>query len=255
MRGDDRQQAAMFSYISPEARVPEDHPLRVIRTLVDAVLRELSPRFEGLYAQVGRPSIPPEQLLRAQLLQVLYTVRSERQLMEQLDYNLLFRWFVGLNMDDAVWDPTVFTKNRQRLLDGEVATAFLERVVAQAEQRGLLSGEHFTVDGTLIEAWASLKSFTRKDGTPPAPDDPSNPTVNFHGERRSNARAIGRARASSPSPRAAPGGSARTPRSSCRRRSWDRSTPWACGGLSSATGAGSPGSWCGHPTGSRGSPR
>jgi len=187
MRGDDRQQAAMFSYLSPEARVPQDHPLRVIRTLVDEVLRELSPRFGGLYAQVGRPSIPPEKLLRAQLLQVLYTVRSERQLMEQLDYNLLFRWFVGLNMDEAVWDPTVFTKNRQRLLDGEIATAFLERVVAQAEQRGLLSGEHFTVDGTLIEAWASLKSFKRQDGTPPAPDDPSNPTVNFHGERRSNA--------------------------------------------------------------------
>jgi len=188
MRGDDQQQGAMYSYISPEARVPQDHPLRGIRTLVDEVLRELSPRFAGLYARVGRPSIPPEKLLRAQLLQVLYTVRSERQLMEQLDYNLLFRWFVGLNMDDAIWDATVFTKNRQRLLDGEVATAFLERVVAQAQQRGLLSGEHFTVDGTLIEAWASLKSFQRTKGEPPAPpDDPGNPTVNFHGERRSNA--------------------------------------------------------------------
>jgi transposase len=187
MRGDDQQQGAMYSYISPEARVPHDHPLRAIRTLVDEVLRELSPRFAGLYARVGRPSTPPEKLLRAQLLQVLYTVRSERQLMEQLDYNLLFRWFVGLNMDDAIWDPTVFTKNRQRLLDGEVATAFLERVVAQAQQRGLLSGEHFTVDGTLIEAWASLKSFQRTDGPPPPPDDPRNPTVNFHGERRSNA--------------------------------------------------------------------
>jgi hypothetical protein len=125
-------------------------------------------------------------LLRAQLLQILYTIRSERQLMEQLDYNLLFRWFVGLNMDEPVWDPTVFTKNRQRLLDGEVATAFLERVVALAQQRRLLSGEHFTVDGTLIEAWASVKSFTRKDGPPRPPDDPGNPTVNFHGERRSN---------------------------------------------------------------------
>jgi transposase len=188
MRGDDEQQGAMYSYISPEARVPQDHPLRAIRALVDEVLRELSPRFAGLYARVGRPSIPPEKLLRAQLLQVLYTVRSERQLMEQLDYNLLFRWFVGLNMDDAIWDPTVFTKNRQRLLDGEVATAFLERVVAQAQQRGLLSGEHFTVDGTVIEAWASLKSFQRKEGAPPAPpEDPGNPTVNFHGERRSNA--------------------------------------------------------------------
>jgi transposase len=188
MRGDDEQQGAMYSYISPEARVPQDHPLRAIRALVDEVLRELSPRFAGLYARVGRPSIPPEKLLRAQLLQVLYTVRSERQLMEQLDYNLLFRWFVGLNMDDAIWDPTVFTKNRQRLLDGEVATAFLERVVAQAQHRGLLSGEHFTVDGTLIEAWASLKSFQPKKGAPPAPpEDPGNPTVNFHGERRSNA--------------------------------------------------------------------
>ena len=187
MRGDDRQQAAMFSYISPEARVPQDHPLRAIRTLVDKVLVELSPRFETLYSRVGRPSIPPEKLLRAQLLQVLYTIRSERQLMEQLDYNLLFRWFVGLNMDDAVWDPTVFTKNRQRLLDGEVATAVLERVVEQARQRGLLSGEHFTVDGTLLEAWAGLKSFKRKEGPTLPPDDPGNPTVNFHGERQTNA--------------------------------------------------------------------
>ena len=186
MRGDDRQQAAMFSYISPEARVPRDHPLRAIRVLVDEVLADLGPRFETLYSRVGRPSIPPEKLLRAQLLQVLYTVRSERQLMEQLDYNLLFRWFVGLNLDDAVWDPTVFTKNRQRLLDGEVATAFLERVVDQARRRGLLSGEHFTVDGTLLEAWAGLKSFKRKGETPPPPDDPGNPTVNFHGETRSN---------------------------------------------------------------------
>jgi transposase len=186
MRGDDRQQAAMFSYISPEARVPQDHPLRAIRLLVDEVLAELSPRFESLYARVGRPSIPPEKLLRAQLLQVLYTVRSERQLMEQLDYNLLFRWFVGLNMDDPIWDPTVFTKNRQRLLDGEVAMAFLEQVVEQARRRGLLSGEHFTVDGTLLEAWAGLKSFKRKGAMSRPPDDPGNPTVNFHGETRSN---------------------------------------------------------------------
>ena len=186
MRGDDRQQAAMFSYISPEARVPRDHPLRAIRLLVDDVLVQLSPRFETLYSRVGRPSIPPEKLLRAQLLQVLYTVRSERQLMEQLDYNLLFRWFVGLNMDDAVWDPTVFTKNRERLLDGEIAAAFLELVVDQARRQGLLSGEHFTVDGTLLEAWAGAKSFRRKGETPPPPDDPGNPTVNFHGEPRSN---------------------------------------------------------------------
>src|SRR5499426_873453 len=199
MRGDDRQQAAMFSYISPEARVPQDHPLRVIRILVDEVLAELSPRFETLYSRVGRPSIPPEKLLRAQLLQVLYSVRSERQLMEQLDYNLLFRWFVGLNMDDSVWDPTVFTKNRQRLLDGEIAMAFLEQVVAQARRRGLLSGEHFTVDGTLLEAWAGLKSFQRKGDTPPPPDDPGNPTVDFHGERRSNDT-----HASTTAPRATP---------------------------------------------------
>jgi transposase len=186
MRGDDREQAAIFSYISPEARVPQDHPLRAIRALVDEVLVDLSPRFETLYSRVGRPSIPPEKLLRAQLLQVLYTVRSERQLMEQLDYNLLFRWFVGLNMDDAVWDATTFTKNRQRLLDGEVAMAFLERVVDQARRRGLLSGEHFTVDGTLLEAWAGLKTFKRKGERPRPPDDPGNPTVNFHGEKRSN---------------------------------------------------------------------
>jgi transposase len=187
MRGDDRQQAAMFSYISPEARVPQDHPLRAIRALVDEVLATLSPRFATLYARVGRPSIPPEKLLRAQLLQVLYTIRSERQLMEQLDYNLLFRWFVGLNLDDAVWDPTVFTKNRQRLLDGDVALGFLDHVVDQARRRGLLSEEHFTVDGTLLEAWAGLKSFKRTADPGAPPDDPSNPTVNFHGERRSNA--------------------------------------------------------------------
>ena len=187
MRGDDRQQSAMFSYLSPEARVPQDHPLRAIRSMVDAALTALSPRLEGLYARVGRPSIPPEKLLRALLLQVLYTVRSERLLMEQLDYNLLFRWFVGLNMDDAVWDPTVFTKNRERLLAGEVAQAFFEEVIAQARSHALLSDEHFTVDGTLIEAWAGVKSFKKKGGSDaPPPDDPGNPTVNFHGQKRSN---------------------------------------------------------------------
>ena len=186
MRGDDRQQSAMFSYLSPEARVPQDHPLRVIRTMVDQVLAELSPRFEQLYAQTGRPSIAPEKLLRALLLQVLYTVRSERLLMEHLDYNLLFRWFVGLNMDDLVWDPTVFTKNRERLLKGDVAQAFFDRVLAQARQRQLLSSEHFTVDGTLVEAWAGQKSFKKKGAPETAPDDPGNPTVDFHGERRTN---------------------------------------------------------------------
>ena len=164
--------------------------MRAIRSMVDKVLHELSPTFAKLYSRIGRPSIPPEKLLRALLLQVLYTVRSERQLMEQLDYNLLFRWFVGLNMDEPVWDPTTFTKNRQRLLDGDIAQAFFTRVVAQARERDLLSMEHFTVDATLIEAWAGLKSFRPKDEDPtdqPPPDDPGNPTVNFHGQRRSNA--------------------------------------------------------------------
>jgi transposase len=187
MRGDDRQQAGMWSYISPEQRVPPDHPLRPIRAMVDTILADLSHEFATLYSPVGRPSIPPEKLLRALLLQVLYSIRSERLLMEQLDYNLLFRWFVGLNMDDPIWDATVFTKNRERLLAGNIAQAFFERALAQARGRGFLSDEHFTVDGTLIEAWASLKSFKRKDaaGGPP-PDDPGNPTVDFHGERRSN---------------------------------------------------------------------
>jgi transposase len=190
MRGDDQQQQAMFSYLSPEQRVPQDHPLRAIRSMVDEVLRDLSPTFDTIYAKEGRPSVPPEQLLRALLLQVLYTVRSERQLMEHLDYNLLFRWFVGLNMDEAVWDPTTFTKNRQRLLGGDIAQAFFERVLAQARARHLLSAEHFTADATLLEAWAGLKSFHPKDEDPadqPPPDDPGNPTVDFHGERRSNA--------------------------------------------------------------------
>ena len=187
MRGDEDTQDTGWSYIPLEQRVPADHPLRPLRAMVDAVLAELSPQFNQLYARVGRPSIAPERLLRALLLQLLYSVRSERLLMEQLDYNLLFRWFVGLKADDRVWDATVFTKNRQRLLDGDIARAFFERVVAQARERGLLSDEHFTVDGTLIEAWASLKSFKPKDAPPASPDDPGNPTVNFHGERRSNA--------------------------------------------------------------------
>ena len=187
MRGDEDAQADVWSYIPLEQRVPADHPLRPLRAVVDVVLTELSPEFSRLYSRQGRPSIPPEHLLRALLLQVLYSVRSERLLMEQLDYNLLFRWFVGLNADARIWDPTVFTKNRQRLLDGDIARAFFERVVAQARERGLLSDEHFTVDGTLIEAWASLKSFKSKDTPPAPPDDPGNASVNFHGERRSNA--------------------------------------------------------------------
>ena len=188
MRGQDAQQPQMFSYISAEDRVPADHPLRLIRKMVDEALLALSPKFQLLYSVIGRPGIPPERLLCALLLQVLYTIRSERQLMEQLDYNILYRWFVGLNMDDAVWDVTVFTKNRDRLLDGEVAQAFFEAVLAQARSARLLSDEHFTVDGTLIEAWASHKSFKRKDEPPTPPADGTrNPTVDFKKEKRSNA--------------------------------------------------------------------
>src|SRR5471032_2195679 len=170
MRGDDIQQSAMFSYLSPEQRVPADHPLRAIRQVCDQVLTQLSGLFATMYAEIGRPSVAPEKLLRALLLQVLYSVRSERMLMEQLNYNLLFRWFVGLNMDDAVWDATVFSKNRQRLLAGEVADAFFKAVLKQARRRDLLSDEHFTVDGTLLEAWAGQKSFRRidDDEQPPA---------------------------------------------------------------------------------------
>src|ERR1700692_1032134 len=187
MRGDDQQQNHIFSYLSPEERVRKDHPLRAIRTMVDEVLTQLSRRFDALYAEGGRPSIAPEKLLRAQLLQMLYSIRSERLLMEEIDYSILFRWFVGMNLDDAVWDPTTFTKNRERLLDADVARQFLTAVVEQAGAQGWTSDEHFTVDGTLLEAWASLKSFRsreKKDTAPP--DDPGNPTVNFHGEERAN---------------------------------------------------------------------
>src|ERR1700736_6398039 len=163
MRGDDRQQLDVFSYVSPEQRVPQDHPLRPLRVMTDEALLQLQPRFNKLYAKTGRPSIAPEKLLRALLLQALYSVRSERLLMEQLDYNLLFRWFVGLNMDDAVWNATVFSKNRDRMLKSEVARVSFLAVVEQARLMGLLSYEHFSVDGTLIEAWASQKSFQRKD--------------------------------------------------------------------------------------------
>ena len=187
MRGSDREQGLMFSYVSLEDRIPADHPLRPMRAMVDEALEGLSRRFSGLYAATGRPSIPPERLLRALLLQVLYSIRSERMLMEQLEYNLLFRWFVGLGIDDSVWVPTVFTKNRDRLLEGDVAEAFFGAVLAQGQDHGLLSSEHFSVDGTLIEAWASQKSFQRKDRPrDEGDDDPGNPTVNFRGERRSN---------------------------------------------------------------------
>jgi transposase len=188
MRGQDAQQGHMWSYIQPEQRVPQDHPLRPIRVMVDQALQELSPRFAVLSSHTGRPSIPPEQLLRALLLQAFYSVRSERQLMEQLDDTLLFRWFVGLSMDYPIWDPTVFTKNRDRLFHGDIAQAFLTAVLTQARQANLVSAEHFTVDGTLLEAWASHKSVRPKDDpTPPGDDDPGNPTVDFRGEKRSNA--------------------------------------------------------------------
>jgi len=187
MRGADQQQNHIFSYLSPEERVRKDHPLRTMRAMVDKVLHELSRRFDSMYASTGRPSIPPEQLLRAQLLQMLYSIRSERLLMEEIDYSMLFRWFIGLNLDDEVWDATVFTKNRDRLLEADVAKEFLAYVVEQARAQDLTSDEHFTVDGTLLEAWAGAKSFQPKDKKPsPPPDDPGNPTVHFRGEKRSN---------------------------------------------------------------------
>ena len=185
MRGADEQPGSMFSYVSLEERVPPDHPLRAIRRITDRALAQLSPQFGRLYINFGRPSIAPEKLLRALLLQAIYTIRSERQLIEQLDYNLLFRWFVGLGMDDAVWSPTTFTKNRDRLLDGDIASAFFEAVLIHADTARLLSDDHFTVDGTLLEAWASQKSFRPRDQDPP-PDGGGNPTVNFHGQRRRN---------------------------------------------------------------------
>jgi len=178
MRGHDQPPDSMFSYVMPEQRIPKDHPLRAICVLVDEILREMSREFDALYAKVGRPSIPPERLLRAQLLQVFYSIRSERLLMEQLDYNILFRWFVGLAMDEPIWDPTVFTKNRDRLLNQDLARGFLRRVVDRAA--GYMSDEHFTVDGTLIEAWASQKSFQRNDGRPDGDGR------DFHGESRKN---------------------------------------------------------------------
>ncbi len=177
----------MFSYLSPETRVCKEHPLRAIRVMVDGALGKMSPLFDEMYSELGRPSIAPEKLLRAQLLQMLYSVRSERLLMEEIDYSLLFRWFVGMNMDEPVWDVTVFTKNRDRLLEHNVAQVFFAQVWQQAEQAKLTSDEHFTVDGTLLEACASLRSFQKKGAAKHNdPDDPGNPTVNFHGEMRSN---------------------------------------------------------------------
>jgi transposase len=186
MRGTDRQTGQLFSYLSPEAMVPQDHPLRVIRPLVNAALERLSPVFSEIYSVIGRPSIPPEQLLRALLLQVFFTVRSERQLMEQLTYNIMFRWFVGLSMDAPVWDVTVFTKNRDRLLEGDIARGFLLALLVDPRVKPLLSDDHFSVDGTLIEAWASMKSFRPKGGGGKPPTDGRNGERDFHGEKRSN---------------------------------------------------------------------
>ena len=188
MRGQDISQDSMFSYGGLEERIPSTHPLRPIRVMVDEALRGLSGKFGELYEPMGRPSIAPEKLLRALLLMVLYSVRSERRLMEELNYNLLYRWFVGLGIDEAVWDATVFSKNRERFINGEIARKFFDQVMAKARAENLVSDDHFSVDGTLIEAWASMKSFQKKDDTEPKPpvDDPGNPTVNFRGEKRSN---------------------------------------------------------------------
>ncbi len=187
MRGADVKSSSLFSYVSLEERIPPDHPLRDYRQFLDKILRELSPSFDEMYADLGRPSIPPEQLLRALVIQLLYTVRSERLLMEQIDYNLLFRWFVGLGIDDPVWVPTVFSKNRDRLLEGEVAKRFLAAVVGEADRLELLSNEHFTVDGTLLEAWASQKSFRPKDEEPGTGGEQGrNADVDFHKVKRSN---------------------------------------------------------------------
>ena len=188
MRGELRETDAMFSYVSPAQRVPKDHPLRTVRALTDAALKRMWPAFQELYSSTGRPSVPPERLLRALLLQYFYGIRSERLLMEQLDYNLLFRWFVGLGTDDAIWDATTFTKNRDRLLSGDVAKRFFKEIVAEASSRGLTSDEHFSVDGTLLQAWASHKSFKPKDESQEPPDSGSaGPRErNFRGEKRRN---------------------------------------------------------------------
>src|SRR6204780_5876628 len=186
MRGNDVRRDGLFSYVRPESRIPSNHPLRLIRGVADEALASLNDQFAALYSDNGRPSIPPEQLLRALLLQAFYSIRSERQLMEQLHYNLLFRWFVGLSVDDPVWVPTVFSKNRDRLLEGDIAAAFMSAVLNLKRMAVLLSDEHFSVDGTLIKAWASMKSFRRKDGNDDPPGPGRNGERNFRGEKRSN---------------------------------------------------------------------
>jgi transposase len=191
MRGEDQTQHELFGYGSLEERVPQNHPLRPIRAMVDEALKALDGRFDLLYDEDGRKSIPPERLLRALLLQMLYSIRSERMLMEQMEYNLLYRWFVGMSMNEEAWHPTVFTKNRDRLLEGEIAEEFFRVVLRQARRKRLLSDEHFTVDGTLIEAWAGQKSFQVKNDDdvlkpPPPPDAGSNPTIDYRKQKRSN---------------------------------------------------------------------
>jgi transposase len=189
MRGADDKQASMFSLISPEARVPADHPLRRIKKLTEEILAGLSSTFDAMYSATGRPSIPPERLLKSQVLMALYSVRSDRHFCEQLDYNLLFRWFLDMNVDEPTFDASSFSRNRDRLLEHDVARKFFAAVVDQARAAHLMSHDHFTVDGTLIEAWASLKSFKKKDEKSEdrePPDDPGNPTVDFRGEKRSN---------------------------------------------------------------------
>jgi len=186
MRGADVEQGGLFSYVSLERRVPQQHPLRRIRALLDEVLGSMHRDFERVYSNMGRSSIAPERLVRALVLQVLYSIRSERLLAEQLDYNLLFRWFVGLSVDEVVWDHSSFTKNRDRLIEAGVARKLLRRVGARAKREGLLSSEHFSVDGTLIEAWSAVKSMRRRDGKDDPPPPGRNPHVDFHGERRTN---------------------------------------------------------------------
>lgn len=188
MRGNDGKQGDLFSYVSLDSRVPRNHPLRKMRDMVDEALEAMEPDFEAMYSKVGRPSIAPERLLRALLIQVLYSIRSERMLVEQMDYNLLFRWFVGLSMDEEVWHPTTFTQNRDRLLEQEISRKFFDQIITQARKKQLLSSEHFTVDGTFIEAWASQKSFKRKDDQdPPTPGvGGNNEKADFQGEKRSN---------------------------------------------------------------------
>jgi transposase len=186
MQGGDERSGTLFSYVDLEARVGKDHPLRTIRCIVNEALAALSGEFSALYARMGRPSIPPKKLLRALLLQAFYTIRSEGQLMERLEFDLLFRWFVGIGVDDAAWDHSTFSKNRERLLEGDMAAKLLSAVMTQPRVRRLLSTDHFSVDGTLVEAWASMKSFRPKDGEPPAPGGGRNREADFHGQKRTN---------------------------------------------------------------------